>query len=269
MIVYFVVSSKGYLKNYEPKIPILASFYYLRESNIAYFRSKASSFFLDSGAYSAFTRNEKIDIDKYAQFIHNNIGEFDIYANLDAIGDWKASETNQKYLESCGLKPIPVYHYNEPLEVLKRMLSEYEYIGIGGSTQLDTKGCFNFFNECFELICNEDGTPKNRIHGFGLTKLKIMRHYPFYSVDSTAPLLQAAMGTLYDYEGHNLSLSRDKKIDTQTKIYLEKYYPAFDIEKLKNDYITRFLANIQFYNWVSEGLTKNPPRYFHRQNRLF
>ena len=41
--------------------------------------------FIDSGAYSAFTRGIKIDIDEYISFLNKYHSSFDLYASLDVI----------------------------------------------------------------------------------------------------------------------------------------------------------------------------------------
>ena len=76
--------------------------------------------FLDSGAFSAWTRGVEIDIQKYIEFIKQNQDVITVYANLDVIspgrfsmGTKESAELtlrNQKIMEQAGLSPLPVFH---------------------------------------------------------------------------------------------------------------------------------------------------------------
>ena len=59
---------------------------------------KKINLFLDSGAYSAWSKGVTIDIDEYISFIKKNIKYITVYANLDVIGDPEATYRNQKYI---------------------------------------------------------------------------------------------------------------------------------------------------------------------------
>jgi hypothetical protein len=48
-----------------------------------------------------------------------------------------------------------------------------------------------------EFLTNEKGIPKFKVHGFGLTSLKLMLRYPWYSVDSTSWVMTGRMGSIY------------------------------------------------------------------------
>ena len=56
---------------------------------------------------------------------------------------------------------------------------------------------WNFLDEAFDEICDDDGMPRNKIHGFGVTAIGIVRRYPFYSVDSTSCIMAGSMGSVY------------------------------------------------------------------------
>ena len=78
-------------------------------------------------------------LEDYIKFLHQHGSLYDFYVTLDIIADPKRSWDTTKYIESCGLHPIPVFHYGEDFIWLKKMLDEYEYIGIGGLGQDVTK----------------------------------------------------------------------------------------------------------------------------------
>ncbi len=156
------------------------------------------SLFLDSGAFSAFTQGIEIDIYAYIDFIKRNKDIIEVYANLDVIGDAKATWKNQLIMEDAGLAPLPVYHYSEPEKYLIRYLERgHDYIALGGLVMKNRTGMGRFFDHIFSnFICDEKGMPKVKVHGFGMTILKYMLKYPFYSVDSTSWVLTGRMGVI-------------------------------------------------------------------------
>jgi len=85
--------------------------------------------FLDSGAYSAFTKGVKIDIQDYIRFIKRHGVE--LYANLDDIKSHNKTLLNQKEMEKAGLNPLPVWHIYEPHSVLKWYVENYDYVALG------------------------------------------------------------------------------------------------------------------------------------------
>jgi len=154
--------------------------------------------FLDSGAYSAKTQGAVIDIQEYITFV-KKYGEYlTVYANLDVIGDPQKTWNNQKIMEEAGLKPMPTFHFGEPLKWFQRYLNAgYDYIAIGGL--VGAGDMIPFLDNLFgNHICNTpDHTPRVKIHGFGLTSLKLMLRYPYYSVDSTSWVMTGRMGSIF------------------------------------------------------------------------
>jgi hypothetical protein len=154
--------------------------------------------FLDSGAFSAFTQGVTIDIQEYISFIKKHLDIISVYANLDVIGDAKGTLWNQKIMERAGLKPLPCFHYGEPLKYLDYYLSHYEYLALGGMVPIPNSELAGWLDNLFSSrICSSDGLPKVKVHGFGLTSLKLMLRYPWYSVDSTSWVVTGRLGSVY------------------------------------------------------------------------
>lgn len=153
--------------------------------------------FIDSGAFSAFTKGIEIDIQDYIQFIRDNEQVISVYANLDVIGDAEGTLRNQEVMEAAGLSPLPCFHYNEPVEYLEYYLSKYDYIALGGMVPVSTSDLISWLDGVFaNYICDSAGIPKAKVHGFGLTSLKLMLRYPWYSVDSTSWVMTGRMGSV-------------------------------------------------------------------------
>lgn len=155
--------------------------------------------FLDSGAFSAWSKGHEIDIDDYADFIEEYKDYLTVYANLDVIGDPEATYKNQKYLEDeRGLAPLPCFHFNTDIKFLNRYLDEgYEYLALGGMVGTPSKKLMPWLDEMFSKhLTDAKGYPTIKIHGFGITSLKLLLRYPWYSVDSTSWVKTGRFGTV-------------------------------------------------------------------------
>lgn len=162
-------------------------------------QKKRVELFLDSGAFSAFTQHKVIDIQEYIKFIKEHESLLEVYANLDVIGDAEATWKNQMIMEKAGLHPLPVYHYGEDEKWLKRILDKgYDYISLGGMVPISTGDLIHWLDYIFKTyICDEEGMPKVKVHGFGLTSLRLMLRYCWFSVDSTSWVVTGRMGSIY------------------------------------------------------------------------
>ncbi len=171
-------------------------------------KSRKVDLFLDSGAFSAWTQGVEINIHEYIEFIKQYQDIINVYANLDVIATGnklidkkKAAETtlqNQRIMEKAGLAPLPVFHVGEPFEYLEYYLKHYDYVCLGGMVGRPKNTLTSWLNECFgTYICDKDGFPKVKVHGFGLTSFSLMLRYPWYSVDSTSWIVTARTGAIF------------------------------------------------------------------------
>jgi hypothetical protein len=179
---------------------VLESFFYAKSKQLAAIRHNQQRIFLDSGAYSAFTQGARINLKRYADFIRNNPDIIEIASNLDVIGQnsEKQSYSNLKQLERWlgPGKVIPVHHVRDDDQWLKRYLEEgYNHLALGGMVIESTPVLKQWLDYVwFHFLTNEDGTPKVKVHGFGLTARELMFRYPWASVDSTAWILRSHFG---------------------------------------------------------------------------
>jgi hypothetical protein len=143
--------------------------------------------FLDSGAYSAYTQKETIDLQQYAEFIHTHGDMFSAVANLDDIGDTgPKSWANLKELEILGCDVLPVFHYNDDVKYLNMMLDNYPSIALGGLVGSSRKVLQEWLDRIWLRLIDKEGTPRLRVHGFGLTDYRLMARYPWHSLDSAS-----------------------------------------------------------------------------------
>lgn len=161
-------------------------------------KKKKVELFLDSGAFSAESQGSEIDIYEYIKFIQKHEHLIDIYAGLDVIGDSQASMENQQIMEDAGLSPIPTFHYGGDIEkYLVPMIENYEYIALGGMVPISNVQLIQWLDNIFaNYITDDQGIPRLKVHGFGLTSLKLMMRYPWYSVDSTSWVITGRMGSI-------------------------------------------------------------------------
>lgn len=166
---------------------------------------------LDSGAFSAWMRGEKVNLKKYIKYVQEHKDLLHSYVNLDVIpGSFakkrtqdeveksaKASYDNQQTMKSHGLKPVPVFHQGESLSWLERMLNDgEEYIGISPYKDVTQRQKMVWLDRIFSLLTDASGRPYIKVHGMGTTTPLFMLRYPWYTVDSTTWSLRAGYGQI-------------------------------------------------------------------------
>jgi hypothetical protein len=160
--------------------------------------------FLDSGAFTAFTKNVVIPIEEYAEYVKKTQSQkiWTVCSSLDAIGQGReAAVQSYKYfarLRNLGAEVQPVFHVREPDEALKYYVNsgEWEYVFIGGMVPETTEWLRVRLDHLWsQVLGNKDGTPKIKTHGFGLTDQQLMFRYPWTSVDSSSWLMTGIFGS--------------------------------------------------------------------------
>lgn len=159
---------------------------------------------LDSGAYSAWTKGQPLNITDYTNYVLANLDCLDYIVNLDVIpGRWRQRPTqeefdysareglkNYEYMIGAGVpkeKLIPVFHQHEDFIWLERMIAKgINYIGLSPANDETAYGRKTFLDKCMKYVCDDNGNPTIKFHGFGVNSLGLMKRYPWYSVDSSS-----------------------------------------------------------------------------------
>lgn len=154
--------------------------------------------FLDSGAFTAWTKKVEIPIPEYADFIKQT-GFWYPTSNLDVIGDdGEKSFANQLALEDL-LGPdviMPVFHLRDNFKWLDKIMERNPYyIALGGLVGAPWHQVEPWLNKVWQAITDSNGRPLVRCHGFGLTTVKAITGYPWYSVDSSSWMQTAIYGS--------------------------------------------------------------------------
>ena len=219
----------------------------------------------DRSASYADTKEFKEYLERYITFLHQYKDRIDIYVTLDVIGNAEKTWEVQKYIESCGLNPLPVFHHGEDFKWLKKYLDNYDYIGIGGLAARLTKYSFKLWGDkVFGILTDDKGKPLVKVHGFAMTSVELVKRYPWASIDSTSWLMyarHAQIATPYgivivssrkDEKGHSIHKNSPQYIDNQPpeiKRKIEEYLESkgYTLEGVSNIYNHRDEINVLFF----------------------
>lgn len=206
-------STRPLLKN----VPyMLESFYYFRDFQKPYIQN-SDLFLLDSGAFT-FMNSIKgnVDwnkyIDKYISFINENDVKYYFELDIDVIvGYEEVKRIRAKIERETGKKSIPVWHKSRGIEEYKRLVSQYDYIAIGGFAVKDIK--IKEYPKIKRMVqyAYDRGV---KVHGLGFTP-KDVTEYKFYSVDSTTWLSCRRFGSVFIYKNGQMKMITPKKYGTK------------------------------------------------------
>lgn len=197
---------------------------------VAYVKNAGLELFLDSGAFTAFTKNVPIELDEYVEFLKDNT-TWDVVSSLDAIGRGEeaaiASYNNFKYLTDRGCKVQPVWHVREPDSWLERYIAEgHDYVMVGGMVPESKAWLYDRLDHLWDRVLTKpDGTPRVKVHGFGLTTPRLMFRYPWWSVDSTTWIMRSMFGGCLFRNGHDLQLVVFSIENPEARKYKSLFYP--------------------------------------------
>ena len=145
---------------------------------------------LDNGAFSIWKKGISVDWNKFYEWVDRHIDDIEFYFIPDVI-DGTEKENDHliaEYFLNGRTKGVPIWHVNESLERLYRLINSFNYIAIGSAgeyAQLGTKQWHSKMDEAMSVICDSDGYPKVKVHMLRCLDKKIYTKYPFYSGDST------------------------------------------------------------------------------------
>lgn len=148
------------------------------------------SFILDNGAFSAWKSGQPItDWRPYYDFVDQwrcHPG-FDWAIIPDIIGG--SEEDNDALLAEWPFQDIgvPVWHLHESFDRLHRLANSYQRIALGSSAQYSNTQQLIWhwrIRDTFNVLCNENGHPKTKLHGLRMLNPAIFTKLPLASADS-------------------------------------------------------------------------------------
>lgn len=170
---------------------VLISYWYEQDpKKFADFKQKnpGVEIMLDSGAFSAKTKERVIKVEDYVKFCNEVYPYVDHIMALDVIGSFEKSKENYDYmlehLEKTD-KLIPVYHTTEPYDILEYYLSKADYIAVGIFREIkpDRRKFWNYIANILDRIPTDK---KVHLLGVNAAPLLFLYAHRVTSVDSTS-----------------------------------------------------------------------------------
>ena len=253
-IPYFSASSVSDTKtlyNFGIK-EILVSYFYIKKALKFYeewlpkFKKEGGIFMVDSGAFSFIGSAYTEEMNKpefwnayMKEYIDWCVAHKDFIfsmVNLDLdniVGHAIVYQWNKEFFEPLERKGIQVIYVSHEVpgigddngvRAFEYYCKKYRYVGVN---QVLKKHAQKFYNIANHYHC--------RIHGFAWTDIRILRRFPFFSVDSTSWLTGIRFGTTFIDDGKNFR-TLDSKHKYLRKTHKVKYENAdISIEGIKAD----------------------------------
>jgi hypothetical protein len=149
------------------------------------------SFCLDNGAFSAWRRGAKFNIDSYFSWVDRWIRHpgCDFAIVPDRI-DGTENENDElleewPFSRSCG---CAVWHMHETLSRLRRLTKSWPRVAIGSSGAYASPGNTEWWlrmSKAMRTCCDKQGRPLARLHGLRMLNPDIFSRLPLTSADST------------------------------------------------------------------------------------
>lgn len=176
-------------------------------------KSAMKEVMLDSGAFTAFTKGHKVELDDlirtYDDVLRRLNPKLQVWLiNLDVIpGAIDRPATPQEFVEAIekseanykvlkkryGNRVIPVYHRTEGESQLMAVARMNDYVGVGFGPKTSEEYRVAHAEEVLAILKPMGKT----VHGLATTGYKMLKRAPFDTVDSATWLYVAAMGGVY------------------------------------------------------------------------
>lgn len=251
---------------------------------------KPGKLFIDSGAYSAWTRGVRIDVGEYIAWINERADYIDLFGQIDVIPGDKvhgatleqvraaAEKTWENYLYMRERVKYPerllyTFHVGEPIKYLERALEWKDlqgdlipYIALGGMVGKSESIRRGFLDNCFDAI-RRSSNPNVKVHAFGMTSFKLLSNYPITSADSTSWIMTGVNGGIMTDVGV-VAVSEQQSNQSSHYSHLPKRLEVafnesikefgFTLEKLSTCRDSRIIHNARYMNKKASELVYNP-----------
>lgn len=236
---------------------------------------------IDSGAFTAFTKGKPVQLPKLLAYSKRLIEKYGdrhdfVFIGLDIIPPKNPTETDLKkgmkqsyenfLVQQQELAPypvLPVYHSSEPVSLRNLYLKHTDHIALSMNQAMAEKHRVDWATRV--------QVPDVKMHGLAATGVQMIRYVDWYSVDSAAWIMIAAMGGVYwPTEDGNISLlpisaqsPKVKRRNThamnftmtnEIKDTIES--KNYKVEDLMYDYSSRMSWNLDV--WVNHPWVRTP-----------
>lgn len=273
----------------------LLSWPYINRSTLNRYRNNIKetglpkSVMLDSGAFTAWTKGIKLNLDEYSEFAQSSLDLFDFVVCIDVLPSFKGDKSahrlckefeisaeksweNAEYLLSTGLTKrnlIPVFHQGENIKHLEFLSKQgFFLIGISPGNDRSAGDKLSWLMDCREVIKTDYlGRPSQRCHGFAVTDFSLMKAFPWFSVDSATWAISSGHGNVLvpsksftDFSNPS-TLSLSRKRGTESYTGLENYFRThlgFGVDEVAEYHglrcITQLYAMDEFSRWLNKEM---------------
>lgn len=145
---------------------------------------------LDNGAFSAWRAGRPYDFSGYqawcAQWLRHPAVDWCVIPDV-IDGDEAANDVLLSEWELPGESSVPVYHLHESLDRLERLAGAYPRVALGSSGDYADPGSRPWWGrmaEMMDVLCDDDGFPRVKLHGLRMLDPVLFAHIPFASADS-------------------------------------------------------------------------------------
>lgn len=226
------------------------------------------TYLTDSGAFSAWTKGDVIDIGAYIRWCHEHRRRFPwlptVHINLDVIPGQKGrmataeqrgqgmelSKVNGDRMREAGLATMEVFHQFEPWEFLDELLERRQpgdLIGLSPRKDVAPSRREKWLDSVFHRLMqsySHDQIPP--CHGLGVSGRKMIWRYPWWSVDSTSWVSPSKFGSVLGRDGRQTDEPR-----TRNKAMREfRIWDWLETWKAWNDQLTNL--------WATRGIAFQP-----------
>lgn len=229
--------------------------------------------FLDSGAFTAWTKGVAIDVDEYISYVDANTDGIEFFCQVDTIPKTKEEANSGTTLDNYAYmlqkvkspeKLLPVFHYGTHFEQFEKLFEvnpELDYVCLGALVGVPKTTRDAFFDKFFTYL-KTIGKSDLKVHALGMTSLDLLEKYPFHSADSTTWLSFARNGLLLSHNGHgniqvgertnkdpNNLCNREQQVQDSIMSLIEKYGLTWEDVSTSRD--MRAIYNIRFlHDWI-------------------
>lgn len=251
---------------------------------------KPKKLFIDSGAFSAWTKGKAIDVDEYIAWINERADFIDLYGQIDVIpGDRVKGHTpeqvkeaaqatweNYLYMRPKMKKPeglLYTFHVGEPYDYLQQALDWRDengqaipYIALGGMVGKPMPVKKAFLNSCYSII-KKSSNPNIKVHAFGMTSFSLLAEYPITSADSTSWIMTGANGNIMTDIGIIAVSDQMAKLPqhySHLPKHLQESFEAslsefgFTLDELRHSRDNRIMFNARYMNKKASNIKYNP-----------
>ena len=164
---------------------------YADTSQLSIVEEVCQSYALDNGAYSFFNSGKPVDWDGYYEFVEDVYGPSTDFAIIpDVIGGTESEQNeliDQWPFDGKRINGVPVWHSDESIARLEMLAERFSLVCLGSGPGLrpDSFEWWTRINQAFDVLTDDDGKPKIRIHLLKGLKPHIFSKLPLTSADST------------------------------------------------------------------------------------